>query len=1030
MPRRVRLAALLPPWLRAKGMALRPLLAVWLAFVVHGFLVLTAQYRLSFDAYTHMFFADHYRMDWWSLWEPRWYTGFSVASYPPLVHQTMGLLSHLIGVDAALAILLWAVLTAYPLAVYAFSRVFSGPVVAGYAALGAAVLPSAYLAGHTFGQLPTLTATLFALFGIAALAEFLRQGDRLSGALSVMLFAVVMAAHHATLLFLPWVLAGLILHLLLNRKIDRNILFSRLAVFLPLAIVAALLVIWPFWAWGRGQGIQVPIDHPTRHNFLTDPFAVIAFFLPVYGPLMVLIPFALWKGLQRRYMGLAITFLPLFILGLGGTTPLPRWLFRAGWEWLTYDRFAFWASLMLLPFFGVALVLVRYGLPKYFGYKLDIRFPRVQIKRLNPERWPPLPVGRPRKWATLFIFILFGIVSLTIGLLPTLMPFEPSKIDMQPIVDFLAKKNHSQWRYLTFGFGDQLAYLSTLTKATTIDGSYHTARALPELRASGIAQIDTAYWVPKGLHALDPILQKSGGHGVRWGFVSLQAYVPVLKQNGWVRLTTLSNGIQVWENPSALLPPPAQGPPDDPLASFSWGIFPLLSLALAGVLAAARFWPVLAQKALLRIHKIVLGLLPVALCFWYTLTLATTQVPGVYFTYTNALLFASDALALVALISWLIARYLAPSSSPMAPRAMGEAWRGSAWGLALCLLASLSILWSADWRVSLYASLHLWLVFGLFLSIQDRPETIWAIAFGFCVALVLQLFIGFWQFGAQSTAFMRPLGLNWPGELNPATRGVSVVQLPDGTRWLRVYGTFPHPNILAGVIVAFLAGPVAIFLLDARRRIWAAVLCALSVALLILTFSRGAWLGLAAAGLVLAYHRLQFDRKRLLALALAGLTGIILAAAPLYNLIFTRIGNTGVATEEFSNEARVWLIQETFNIIKDHPVLGVGMGSYIIEYARRVPYGYLVEPVHDLPLLVIAELGIAGAVILAGLGISILHGSLRAHRPLAVIFSAALIGLCVTALFDHYLWTLAPGRMLLGLMLGLWAGQVKQDDAA
>ena len=78
IPRRVRLAILLPPWLRARGVARRPQEAAWLAFALHGFLVLTTQYRVSFDAYNHMFFADHYRMDWWSLWEPRWYTGFNV----------------------------------------------------------------------------------------------------------------------------------------------------------------------------------------------------------------------------------------------------------------------------------------------------------------------------------------------------------------------------------------------------------------------------------------------------------------------------------------------------------------------------------------------------------------------------------------------------------------------------------------------------------------------------------------------------------------------------------------------------------------------------------------------------------------------------------------------------------------------------------------------------------------------------------------------------------------------------------------
>ena len=87
---------------------------------------------------------------------------------------------------------------------------------------------------------------------------------------------------------------------------------------------------------------------------------------------------------------------------------------------------------------------------------------------------------------------------------------------MQPIVNFLEAEDHYYWRYLTFGFGDQFAYLSLLTnKTATMDGSYHTARTIPELRQSGIGQIDTAYWALKGIPAIGPILRASGQYGVR-----------------------------------------------------------------------------------------------------------------------------------------------------------------------------------------------------------------------------------------------------------------------------------------------------------------------------------------------------------------------------------------------------------------------------------------------------------------------------------------------------------------------------------
>src|SRR5690349_15735161 len=146
------------------------------SFSLHGVLILMVRYRMSYDAYVHMFFADHYRMDWWSLWDVRWYTGFSVTSYPPLVHQLMALLSHMIGLDKAFAVILWITVTLLPLAIYAFARIFVGKASAGYASLGAAFLPSVYLTAHIFGQLPFMFATVFALFGAASLANYLREG--------------------------------------------------------------------------------------------------------------------------------------------------------------------------------------------------------------------------------------------------------------------------------------------------------------------------------------------------------------------------------------------------------------------------------------------------------------------------------------------------------------------------------------------------------------------------------------------------------------------------------------------------------------------------------------------------------------------------------------------------------------------------------------------------------------------------------------------------------------------------------------
>src|SRR5215211_7633062 len=693
MPRRARLAALF-------------------SFIFHGILILTARYRLSYDAYNHMFFGDHYRMDWWSLWDVRWYTGFSVTSYPPLVHQLIGGLSHLIGIEAAFAVILWITVTVLPLAVYSFTSIFVGKASSGYAALGAAFLPSVYLTVHIFGQLPTLAATVTALFSMSALNQYLRDGNKRSGVLTISLLSTVMAFHHATLLLLPWLVLAITSHLLITKQVRWQSLALRLLVMGILSTLGMLIVIWPFWGWGQMQAMQTPIDHASRHNFFKDPLALLLFFLPMYGPLAIIIPSALSLARKRQHLGLGFAFCMLFLLGLGDTTPLPRLFFGKGWEWLTYDRFAFWASLTLLPFFGMFVILFR----------------RKRAKGTRTK-----------------IFLTLATTSLLVGLITAFLPLQPGPVNMHQVVGFLKQGDRSDWRYVTFGFGDQLALLSTLTTATTIDGSYHTARTLPELRTSGIGQIDTAFWLKNGLSALDPILQKAGEHGVRWGFVNVPKYVPVLDRNGWIKIKTLKSGVQVWENPKAKRPPVPETPPVNTFASFSWGTLPILSLITSLSLGSLRVWDGLAERALRNVYMVLVGMFPLSLCFWYYRAVGHFPHERVYFIYTDALFFLANALVLLAVIVWLLAKF--SQASPLQNIAKHSS--GTKYLLLACLFclwALLSMLWSRDWRTTLNVSLHALLVFLFILSLRDWSQAWKFLLLGFCAALSLQFIVGIVEF--------------------------------------------------------------------------------------------------------------------------------------------------------------------------------------------------------------------------------------------------------------------------------------------
>ncbi|MBI5715895.1 MAG: hypothetical protein HZC38_21050, partial [Chloroflexi bacterium] len=214
------------------------------------------------------------------------------------------------------------------------------------------------------------------------------------------------------------------------------------------------------------------------------------------------------------------------------------------------------------------------------------------------------------------------------------------------------------------------------------------------------------------------------------------------------------------------------------------------------------------------IQAIAIGLLPLALTFWYQRDLAIIHHPRIYFTYSDAIIFASDGLALIIVFVWGIKRLQRLPKSPPLRFATGcfarlrkSGAQPDTWLLGICTLAILSITWSLDWRISLHISLHLWLVFGLYLSLRDTPQAWRWFSFGCCAALAIQTAIAIAQFSFQSTSFTMDLGLEWPGDLTPQISGASVVQLADGARWLRAYGTLPHPNILGGFALVFIAAP-------------------------------------------------------------------------------------------------------------------------------------------------------------------------------------------------------------------------------
>jgi O-antigen ligase len=224
---------------------------------------------------------------------------------------------------------------------------------------------------------------------------------------------------------------------------------------------------------------------------------------------------------------------------------------------------------------------------------------------------------------------------------------------------------------------------------------------------------------------------------------------------------------------------------------------------------------------------------------------------------------------------------------------------------------------------------------------------------------------------------------------------------PAGT--LRAVSTSVDPNVLGGlmILMAALTAPQIFAAQPLLRRplvlgIWAAMFICL-----VLTFSRGALLGLAAALVVIAFVKY----RRVLPFLVAG--AVVFYFAPFTQDYVLHLLDAFLGADR-ATQMRLGEYKDALILISRYPIFGVGfLGSPDIDTYIGVSSVYL---------LMAEEMGLVGvAVFLITLAIYYFRAArawlngLRADASLAPILlgiTAALIGSMIAGLFDHYFFNL------------------------
>jgi O-antigen ligase len=268
----------------------------------------------------------------------------------------------------------------------------------------------------------------------------------------------------------------------------------------------------------------------------------------------------------------------------------------------------------------------------------------------------------------------------------------------------------------------------------------------------------------------------------------------------------------------------------------------------------------------------------------------------------DALAMASIALALFALPSVLLSENM--------PRAMND-WR-SYWELSICFLVGAHIA-----------------------RVRAREAAFWTLTVSASVACLV--------------AFIQRAGGLDAGPIH-----IGAAHRVGGTMFTMTFAGILYQLIL-------FTGAAALSPRFAQRRPWLALVVAMELVALLLTMTRGAWLALFAGAAVLC---LLLRRRA----AFIG-TALALAVALLFSFVFSRDQGRTIAVTELATRpadrnvgTRLVLWQISWDLFREHPIFGVGMGDYTIEADRHLRDRKVMTTVdtHNVYLHLLATRGLVG----------------------------------------------------------------------
>ncbi|MDD5749896.1 MAG: O-antigen ligase family protein [Patescibacteria group bacterium] len=307
----------------------------------------------------------------------------------------------------------------------------------------------------------------------------------------------------------------------------------------------------------------------------------------------------------------------------------------------------------------------------------------------------------------------------------------------------------------------------------------------------------------------------------------------------------------------------------------------------------------------------------------------------------------------------------------------------------------------------------------------------WFVFKAFLFSGLIQSFLAVSQIFSQKVAANKWLGL---AEHLPAVLGTSVVEI-DGLRLLRAYGSLPHPNILGGFLFVVIFVGLYLWINFYRQElakdkkekiskkkivelIFIITSLALSSFALLASFSRSALLALLLS--LFSVLLINIFRRSWLA------ASMIAKYLVLFTLVFVSFNiwwpDSWFSRFDFSSRLEQKSIDERVSSLDQlgwdnfrHGFFGQGLGMNTLATYYKYPEKniYDIQPIHDIFILLLAEVGVVGAFLL----FNVVRMIIKSANQVDLMSTSLILGLGIIGLFDHYLWTSWTGWLLMAFAL-------------